>query len=179
MSAKPPLTHREIGAGPAHLVPDGESEGPQVVVVVPKKHIVSTDHGEGWIIAWQEAFKMICKEKSLNLTDYRVLSYLQAMLDFDNWIRLSHGDIGEYIGVDRAHVSRSMKKLLTLGLVLAGPTVKKINTYRLSPVVGFKGSQAEAIKQRRAALRRIGGGTAPTEEDGVQSRAQMTDEIPD
>lgn len=93
MSAKPPLTHRGIEAGSAHLVPDGESEGPQVVVVVPKKHLVSTNPGEGWIIAWQEVFKMICKEKSLNLTDYRVLLYLQAMLDFDNWIKLSHGEI--------------------------------------------------------------------------------------
>lgn len=72
-----------------------------------------------------------------------------------------------------------MKKLLALGLILAGPTVKKINTYRLSPAVAFKRSQREAIKQRRAALRLIKGGKAPTEEDAEHSCAQTTDEIPD
>lgn len=125
---------------------------------------------------------MLSRDKRLNLTDHRVLWYLQSMLDFDNWIRLSHAEIGEALEIDRANISRSVKRLLEFGYVKAGPSVKKINTYRLSPVVGFKGSQAEAIKQRRAELRLINGGKAapaPTEEEAEHSRAQTTDEIPD
>lgn len=168
MPTKQPFIHKGIEAGSAHLVPDGESEGPHVVVIVPKKHLINTNPGEGWIINWQESSEMISKDKRLNLTDHRVLWYLQSMLDFDNWIRLSHSEIGDALGIARPNISTSMKKLLEIGLVKAGPSVKKINTYRLSPVVGFKGSQAEAIKQRRAELRLINGGKAapaPTEED--------------
>lgn len=121
----------------------------------PRK--TSDDIG-GWIIQWQEATMILAKDKRLNLTDHRVLLVLQSKLDFENYIRLSLSQIGSEIDVATPNVSKSMKKLLALNVVVLGPSVKTVKTYRLNPSIAWKGAIRHGVTERRASLRVIIGG---------------------
>ena len=136
-----------------------EVQNQAVFLHVPKKRDLAEGLG-GWFIVWQEEILLLAGDKRLNFTDLRVVMVLQAKLDFDNWIRLSLSDISKPIGVARQNVSVSMKKLLDLNVVLPGPSVKNIRTYRLNPAVGWKGTMQQAATERRKALRVINGGKA-------------------
>lgn len=100
----------------------------------------------------------LAQEKRLNLTDHRVILALQAKLDFDNWIRLSHSEIGELLDIKRPNVSTSMKKLLDMGIILPGPSVKAVRTYRLNPALAWKGDIQKGYKERKKNLTLIQGG---------------------
>ena len=128
---------------------DGVNAQP-VYLFAPNKKRLATELG-GWYVCWQEATMILAKMKTLNLTDLRVLLVLQAKLDFDNWIRLSHSDIGSEIDVARPNVSASMKKLIALNVLLVGPSTRNVNTYRLNPDLVWKGTMKNAVKERRAA----------------------------
>lgn len=100
----------------------------------------------------------IAADRRLNLTDHRVLLVLNAKLDFENWIRISNTEIGELLGVARPNISISMKKLVGFGIVLPGPAVKNVKTFRLNPSLAWKGSMQQAATERRRALRVVPGG---------------------
>ena len=96
---------------------------------------------------------LLAQNKTLTLTDWRVIAVLQAKLDFDNWIRLSHADIGQAIDVARPNISKSMQRLIGLNVVLIGPSTRNVKTYRLNPDLLFKGTMRNAVKARRTAPR--------------------------
>lgn len=147
-----------LKSGKYTLVSDQEDTQNQPVFLhVPRKRDVASGLG-GWFIAWQEATMTLAGDKRMNLTDHRVLLVLQAKLDFENWIRLSLTDIGEPIGIARQNVSLSMKKLLDMNVVLTGPSVKNVRTFRLNPAIGWKGDLRQGATERRKALRLVNGG---------------------
>ena len=111
---------------------------------------------------------ILAKDKRMGLTDWRVLAVLQSRLDYDNWIRLSLSEIGAEISVAKSHVSTSMKKLLELGVVILGPSVKNIKTYRLNPSISYKGRFWQAATERRKALKIINGGKSDNQESQLK-----------
>lgn len=135
---------------------EGLNEQP-VYLVKPNKKDHASGLG-GWYIAWQEASMSIAADRRLNLTDHRVLAVLNAKLDFENWIRISQSEIGEFLGVKQPNVSSSMRRLVDLGIVVPGPSVKNVKTFRLNPSVSWKGTMQQAATERRKALRVINGG---------------------
>ena len=68
----------------------------------------------------------------------RVLDALCAVLDFENFIQLSHSDLAKLIGMKQPHVNRAMAELFERGIVIKGMKVGRSLTYRLSPTFGFK-----------------------------------------
>lgn len=156
--------HRKKGddaglrAGTFTLVVKDEVLNEQPVYLVkPNKKDHAAGLG-GWYIAWQEASMNIAADRRLNLTDHRVLAVLNAKLDFENWIRISQSEIGEFLGVKQPNVSGSMRKLIELGIVVPGPSVKNVKTFRLNPAVSWKGTMQQAATERRKALRLVKGG---------------------
>lgn len=146
-----------LRSGPHTLISDDEEQQVHnVVVVVAKKHL-ATGLG-GWGIFWQEASMNIAADKRLNLTDHRVLAVLNAKLDFENWIRISQQEIADFLAVKRPNISVSMKKLVKMSIVVPGPPVKNVKTFRLNPAVAWKGSMQQAATERRKALRLVKGG---------------------
>ncbi len=148
---RPKDTPPDLRAGLYDLVKqgeDGELQGQPVYLFAPNKKRLANELG-GWFVMWQEASMQLAREKSLTLTDWRVLAVLQAKLDFDNWIRISQSEIGREIDVAQPHVSASMKRLLDLKVVLPGPATRGVRTYRLNPEVLFRGSMRNAVKARR------------------------------
>lgn len=144
----------DLKPGQYDLLKPGEDglNGQPVLLYAPNKKRLARELG-GWFVQWQEATLLLAQNKSLTLTDWRVIAVLQAKLDFDNWIRLSHADIGQAIDVARPHVSKSMQRLVALNVVLVGPCTRNVKTYRLNPDLLFKGTMRNAVKARRDAPR--------------------------
>lgn len=136
---------------------DGAFKAQPVYLYAPGKQDYSSTAG-GWVVSWQEGTMLLAKNKRLTLTDWRVMAVLHARLDFENWIRLSHSEIGEQIDVARPHITNSMKRLLDLCVVLPGPSVKQVKTYRLNPVYAWKGDLKQGATERRRQLKVLTGG---------------------
>jgi biotin operon repressor len=103
----------------------------------------------GWIAMAQSAMEMLATSiKSLD--DYRVLLMLLARLDFENLTNISQVEIAEKLGMQKQNVNRSIKRLIDVGCLLEGPTVRRNRTYKLNPNYGWKGSGKEHQKALRA-----------------------------
>lgn len=133
------------------VVKDDELEEEDIFLVKPKKKNHTEGLG-GWTLAWQEESMNIGTNKSLKLTDHKVLRILEAKLDFENWIRISQQEIAEILGIAQPNICVSMKKLIEHGMVIPGPSVKKIKTFKLSPSIAWKGTMQQGAKERRKAL---------------------------
>lgn len=95
-------------------------------------------YGE-YIMARQEGFLRLAKEKDLTGTDLRVLNVYFGNLDFENYIQISQQAIADYLEMKKENVCRSTKKLVEKGILIEGGKVGKHNTYRLNPFYGWKG----------------------------------------
>lgn len=89
--------------------------------------------------------------KNLTGEQLKVLLTLLADLDYENYIQVTQQDIAEKLNMQKTHVSRSVKALIDLGVVLEGPKVGRSKTYRLNEQFGWKGSipnHNKALKKR-------------------------------
>ena len=110
------------------------------------------------ILAFQDALIEIAKDDDLTLEPTKVLMYLFGQLSFENYLHISQKDIAEALGIDKANVSKAMKLLAHKGIILDGPKVGRMKTYRLSPDLGWKGKVTSLNDYRRSQLRVITGG---------------------
>jgi hypothetical protein len=115
-------------------------------------------HSQRFFMAFQDGLLQISKDSDITGSDMRVLMYLFGHLDFENFIHVSQQDIAEYVGMQKQNVSRSMKKLITKGIILDGPKVGRMKTYRLSHDLGWKGKVTSLDEYRRSRMRVIQGG---------------------
>lgn len=114
-----------------------------------------------------EAFLALANS-GLGMEARRVLDILLARLDFENWVHLPQAEIATMLNMQRSHVSRAMRDLEKVGVILRGPKVGRSITYRINPNFGWKGS----VKNHNAALnedlkermRERGMSVVPTEE---------------
>jgi DNA-binding IclR family transcriptional regulator len=102
-------------------------------------------------MAIQEGFRHL---STLDLTgrEYRVLAYFMAELDFENFIRVSQTEVAERLGIDRANVSRAVKRFVELDIIHKGPRGPQGWTYQLDPSLGWKGRASRrvvALNERR------------------------------
>ena len=105
---------------------------------------------DGWLAMAQNALEMLATS-DLQGADLRVLMMLLARLDFENYICISQTELAEALGMKQPNVSRSIKKLLELGILLDGPRFGRVRTYRLNPAYGWRGSAKNHRKALRAA----------------------------
>lgn len=91
--------------------------------------------------------------KNLTGEQLKVLLTLLADLDYENYIQITQLDIAEKLEMKKTNVSRSVKALIELGVVLEGPKVGRSKTYRLNEQFGWKGTipnHNKALKKRMA-----------------------------
>ena len=133
----------------ARLLDTDSGEVIYAVVALPRKR-----HFGGFFVGFQEAFTHLAK-LPLSGESRRVLEYLFGVLDFENYIRVSHGDIAADLGTARPSVSRAIAQLVANGVLIPGPAGRgQKATYRLDPNLGWRGREAS----RKRALRAIQGG---------------------
>ena len=120
---------------------------PHVLVAMQQK--IPNGFAEGWVAMAQSAADLFAGIK--NTDDHRVLWMLLAQLNFENDIRIEQAAIADKLGMQRPNVSRSIKRLQELGIIVEGPKVGRSRTYKLDPSYGWKGSSANHQKALRTA----------------------------
>ena len=95
--------------------------------------------GKGWIAVYQDPALWIAQQ---NLTgeQFKVMFVLFNKLDFDNYLRIGLKEIAKLLNMQVTNVSRAMKKLKELQIIIEGPPAGKFKTYRLNPYIAHKGS---------------------------------------
>ena len=94
--------------------------------------------GTGWIALYQHPAAWLAQQ---NLTgeQYKVILYLFSQLNFDNYLRVSRKRISEWTGIHQINVSKAMKVLKDMDIIVEGPRAGLNKTYRLNPNIAHKG----------------------------------------
>ncbi len=100
----------------------------------------SKNLGKGWIALYQEASIWLSSQR-LTGEQYSVMLFLFGKLDFENYLRIGLQEISDRTGIKLPNVSRAMRKLKELNIILEGPPEGKFKTYRLNPYIAHKGSE--------------------------------------
>ena len=95
--------------------------------------------GKGWIALYQNPAGWLAQQR-LTGEQYSVLFALFNRLDFDNYLRISRQDIADFLNMQPVNVSRAMKKLKELEIIIEGPPAGKFKTYRLNPYIAHTGA---------------------------------------
>ncbi|GFE72237.1 helix-turn-helix domain-containing protein [Chroococcus sp. FPU101] len=129
-----------------------------VIVYCGVKH---NPYAKGWVMNSQDALELLAKDKDLTGETLRVLMFLMARLDFENWIQITVTEIGKELELKQPNVSRAILLLEEKGIILRGPKVGRSYAFRLNPYYGWKGKvrnlndyrNKEDDQQRRETLK--------------------------
>lgn len=105
------------------------------LVWVPNKKI--SPYGRHFTMN-QEGLLFLAKE--LNGEQFRVLMAVLSELDYENYIHMIQSELAKKINMDKGSFSKSLKKLISINLIIEGPKIGRSKTYRLNPEFGWKGS---------------------------------------
>lgn len=140
----------QLRVGQVDLATGEILEGAALAVVYPKR---KNGFQTGWVAVAQDPMLELAKA-NLGGEANRVLFYVLAKLDFENWINLNQSAGADEIEMKRPNFARGLKKLVDIGVVLPGPKVGRNATFRLNPSYGWKGSAKghnEALQARMRA----------------------------
>ena len=96
-------------------------------------------YAKGWVMNNQEALEIIAKDKEITGRIHRILWFLIARLDFENWIQISQKEICEELSMRKEDVSSGIKLLEKKRILLRGPKVGRSYSFRINPDFGWKG----------------------------------------
>lgn len=115
-----------------------------VAYVAPKRR--NGFQKEGWI-AMTQAVSALEKLANADLGDAarRVFFMLVAHLEHENFILTPQTEIAEKLKMDRGNFSKAMKKLEVEGVILRGPKIGRMTSFKLNPEYGWKGSAKNHI----------------------------------
>jgi RIO-like serine/threonine protein kinase len=94
----------------------------------------------------------LAKSANLQGQDFRVFLVLLANLEHENFILTPQARMAESIGMKPTHFSRSVSRLVEEGVIEKGPKIGRMNSYKLNPEYGWKGSaqnHQKALDERR------------------------------
>lgn len=102
----------------------------------------SKNLGKGWIALYQQAISNIA---DMNLTNeqYRVFLKLLSKVDFENYLTVSQKELAEELNIKQPHISRAIKTLCEMKIIVEGPRAGLNKTYRLNPYVAHKGANRD------------------------------------
>jgi DNA-binding transcriptional regulator GbsR (MarR family) len=115
-------------------------------VIVGRKR---SPYGKGWVMNSQEALEIVAKDKDIKGETYRVLFFICARLDFENWVQISVTEIADELDLKQPSVSRAMKVLETKEIILRGPKVGRSYAFMLNPEFGWKGKVKNLDEYRK------------------------------
>ena len=115
------------------------------LALLPKR--IKNGFGKGWMAMGQDAALEIAKcRKELGGEGLAVFLYLVSHLDYNNSLMVPQAQIGEALGMKKQHVSRAMRKMAAMGVIIEGKKIGTMKTYRLSADYGWKGKAADHKK---------------------------------
>lgn len=110
---------------------------------------------EGWFMAIQDAFIALAKDKDIRGRTRAVLDYLMGKLAFENYIAVTQQEISEELGIEKTHISSSIKILCEKGIISKGPKLGHSFAYKLNSNFGWKGKIKNLDEERRKRLKLI------------------------
>jgi len=133
-----------------------------VAYIAPKR---KNGFGRKWLAMAQDAIQKLAKHRrDLGEEGYAVLLSMISRVEFENAYQvISQAEIAAELDMQQPNVSRSIKRLVDLGVFLTGPKVGRFNTYRLNPEFGWKGSAKghvvalDQVRKQRMEAARIEG----------------------
>ena len=117
-----------------------------VVVYCGVKH---NPYSKGWIMNSQEGLKALAEDEEISKEALRILIFLMAYLDFENWIQISQRVISEKLNIKKSNVSRGISLLESKQILLKGPKLGRSYSFRLNPNFGWKGDVLILEKYRK------------------------------
>lgn len=123
-----------------------------IAYVSPKR---KNGFGKRWVAMSQDALNLLA-ESNLDGTSFKVLMKLIAMLDFENLLVLNQAEIARELKMQRSHVNRAIKRLLSINILFEGPRIGVSRSYRLNPHFGWKGSAKNHVIALDEALKKRG-----------------------
>ena len=96
-------------------------------------------YSTGWVMNSQQALEIIAKDKEITGRIHRILWFLIARLDFENWIQISQKEICEELNMRKEDVSSGVKLLEKKRILIRGPKVGRSYSFRINPNFGWKG----------------------------------------
>ena len=117
-----------------------------IVVYCGVKH---NPYAKGWIMNSQEALELLATDEDLTKEAFRVLMFLMARLDFENWIQVSQKEIAEKLNMHKQNISRAIKLLQSKEILIRGPKIGKSYAFRLNPDFGWKGKVKNLNEYRK------------------------------
>lgn len=97
--------------------------------------------GANWVATFQSAMEWLAMQKQMTGEQWRVFAYLFSRLDYDNYLRVPQKDIAEKLEMRIPHVSRAIKGLIDLDVIIPGPMAGRYRTYRLNPRIAMRGTK--------------------------------------
>jgi len=96
--------------------------------------------GVHWVALFQDGISMM-GDLGLTGEQWNVWAKLIKHLDFDNYLRVSLKELAEELNMQETHVSRAMKRLKELNIIIEGPMAGRFKTYRLNPYIAHRGTK--------------------------------------
>ncbi len=84
-------------------------------------------------------------DKDFSGNDLRVLLAIIGNIGYENILNLSQQELGKQLNIDRAAVTRAIKKLISKGYLQVVDTIGRQNIYQFNPNVAFR-SRAKNYK---------------------------------
>lgn len=116
-----------------------------VAYVVPKRQ---NGFGGRWMAMSQDGMVWLSRgvlgklatERKLSGQDLGVFLCLLGHLDYENHILTPQSEMAEKVGMLRSNFSRSISRLVEIGIVEKGPKIGRMVSLKLNPEYGWKGS---------------------------------------
>jgi hypothetical protein len=122
---------------------------------------LASPYGRQWMQVNQDALAEIAADRDIGLEAWRVFAYLNARLDFENLIVVPQGEIVAALSMKRSSISRAVKLLADKQIILRGPKIGSVNSYRLNPHYGWKGKVQNLTKARQKRLQVVAADAGP------------------
>lgn len=90
-----------------------------------------------WFKGFQMSFELLAKS-NLTGTELKVLLFIFARLDYDNFVQITQKNIADLLNIKRPHVSTAISKLVKMK-ILEKEKVGTSNFYRLNAEIAWKG----------------------------------------
>ena len=106
-------------------------------------------YNKGWIMNSQEALEIVAKDKDIKGETYRVLFFICARLDFENWVQIPLSEVAQELDLKKQSVTRAIKILESKEIIIRGPKVGRSYAFMLNPDFGWKGKVKNLDEYRK------------------------------
>ena len=101
--------------------------------------------GTGWVAVYQD---MIFNIAQLNLPNEqnRVFMALLGKVDFENYLTIDQKELALKLDMKQPSISRAIKGLCDLKVIVEGPRAGLHKTYRFNPYIAHKGTNVDSTR---------------------------------